>query len=162
MGLCDICAAIDFFALPRLNLQPVPGALFRIDHVTVDKEHIEVLFHDRDLLQDNAARRAFGGLSFRTLTALNHSSRSCPLCSLVQAGMQRWINAYKTKVRDANLHPMPKDEPLFLTDCWDGPQGFLVWARNPHSYGGFYLIAAVGFSAEACEYLLDLCLICAL
>lgn len=160
MSLCNVCINVPFLSLPK----PVDSSVFT--HVGDNEEMLEVHGPSEDGSFETGRLPDVVGVPFHeNIEALATSAGSCPLCLIVQAGVQMWINGWQHVAENKpsfnefqrERSPLPTNQPLVLTQCVSGPLGFLVWARNPSSDKILYLLTAVGFSVQACESLYLLC-----
>lgn len=104
-----------------------------------------------------ADRVPIGFPFYENMEALAQSAKSCPLCALIQDGVQRWVDDWEDGAKNNKMfiefsmkrHPIPRKERLWLTRRADGEQGFYVWAQCPMMKSWFNLLSAVGFSVDS-------------
>lgn len=99
----------------------------------------------------------------RSIEALTISADTCPLCALVQVGVQTWIDGWNDAARnnkalfiefelETNAIPLSFTEQLWLTQCHNEAKGFYVWIGQPRELRLNFL-TAVGFSVNSGQYL---------
>jgi len=142
MALCSICSNIPFFSLPQ------PHALSSFTRIA-DNDDMPELISDRKQIADDSAL----GLPWHEdIDALATFAKICPLCSLVQKGVQSWLDLYEDALRNnkgfvefhASLTPIPTGEQLWLTKRYGGGPGFIVLVRN-RARRGTILLTGVSF-----------------
>lgn len=149
MGLCTLCSGLPFTGFPRLS----PSWL---QHLADDREFIVALFPSHNPIPD-----PIGFPYHENIGALAESAKTCPLCAVVQAGVQAWLVSWhkaagpKKSVEYLSFSgTLPLEERLWLTEIAPENQGFRVWAMNPWSRPSterrqsLYLLTLVGFSVE--------------
>jgi len=151
MALCKLCQSIPFTSLPL-----VPEGLNSSTRLG-DKNELPVLFR-RSKSNDEFSKLEdpIGCAWHKCFDALAESARTgCPLCNIVQAGVQIWLDHYQEVERTPawnyfykKSHAVPKEETLWLTKRFGGGDGFIVLVRNPIK-NGIYFITGVNFAAEA-------------
>lgn len=165
MALCSLCSRLPFTSFPRLS----PTSLQAVAHdgePIVSNEFIVAHFGSAfgsDGAAEERLPELIGFPYHENIGALAESAKACPLCAVVQAGVQEWLVSWSKATGGKNLFQsqffwgsLPLEEKLWLTEIGPENQGFYVWASNPQSRGSsilnsnLYLLTIVGFSVEAC------------
>ncbi|KAI0149577.1 HET-domain-containing protein [Xylariaceae sp. FL1272] len=144
MGLCNACLAIPFANLPdRFE----PDAWSRVG----DQSDLPLL-RLKPSPDDGEPEYPDGYHWHENLGALEASAGSCPLCALVQLGVEAWLKkrdmAFSQEYQDHRHvfdHDLPMNNELLLTKR-SGP-GFLVYVKFTKRHA--YLLAGVAFCVEA-------------
>jgi hypothetical protein len=151
MALCSVCATVPFLSLPSPLSQ---NGSIRI----ADKEELpELWYTDTEQVPKNSA---LGFPWHEHIDALAASAKICPLCELVQNGVQSWLDLYKDVSTNSkhfaefhkNDSSVPSGKQLWLTKRFGGGPGFLVLVRNPKNAKRVYLLTGVSFAVEAGAY----------
>lgn len=122
------------------------------------QDEMPMVWHDwpADRITDNQAPQGPLGFPFHeNLETLALSAELCPLCGVVQKGVQAWIENWEDAAKNnkgfiefsMDTDCMPTKEKLWTTKCYGGAQGFYVWAEHPKR-NSMYLLTAVGFSVD--------------
>lgn len=161
MALCSLCSSLPFTNFPRFKETGIWTAY--------DSGH-EVLVADFGP-DDFGQRDLWDPIGFHeNISALAESAKTCPLCGVVQAGVQAWLDSWKKVVGTDTLlqydtsglsGALPVDERLWLTEKPRNPSrgeklhvydGFCVWAMEPLSRQDgryhFYMLTVIGFGVE--------------
>jgi hypothetical protein len=152
MALCKLCQIILFASLPSvpkgLNSSTLVGGNKEVPVLLWGSETNDELFHLKDPI---------GFAWHKCFDALAESARArCPLCIIVQTGVQIWLNHYQeTEKTNPSWHhfykkyyAFPKEETLWLTKRFGGGDSFIVLTRNPIG-NSIYFITGVNFAVEA-------------
>lgn len=136
MALCNICLNIPFLSLSKAPLY----GLGSYDYHGIFRLYVP----------DLAATPYYDKIA-----ALEASSQSCSICYVVRNGVQKWAKKWeKFPNKRFSVHPrlgmdaMPENEPLVLTQCASGPQGFIVWSNDPGRKHMYEILAVVGFAVD--------------
>lgn len=138
MTLCNICLDIPFLSLPEA---PPRGT----GRYTWDQ--FGSIF-DRVCVSNLVATPYY-----ENIADLAASDQSCPICFVVRIGVQRWREKWEklpNKRSDSpwGIDTMPEHEPLVLTQCANGQQGFIVWSNDPVQKWTYEILAVVGFAVD--------------
>ena len=148
MALCDNCLRIPFDNLPEF---PKIRSKARI----ADRTNLPRFFEKR---QDHDRGGPLGFSWQESLDALANSARlGCPICALLQNGVQIWLDTYQNAVMtDAffveygqETEPIPHGQVLWISKRFGGNDGFSVLARTPNSYQSFVMLTGISFSVIA-------------
>lgn len=154
MSLCSLCLAVPWSSLP-------PPRKFELGCKTADEDDMLAFgfrLPEGHESPDNQALQQPLGLPFHeNLETLAQSAKSCPLCAVVQSGVQVWINSWEDAAKNykqfivlrMDSEPIPVKEQLRITKRLGAVQGFIVWAKNPKEQNMYYLLTAVGFSVDS-------------
>lgn len=148
MALCSLCSTLPFTDFPPQR------SFWGLCTIADDYEFIVSPHVCND--------RLLGPIGFpyhENIGALAESAKTCPLCAVVQAGVQTWLVSWnkaagtkKSIESSPYLYTLPVEERLWLTKLESGNQGFCVWTMNPlnrrSTYQSLYLLALVGFNVE--------------
>lgn len=155
MALCKLCSSVPFTSLPL----PIPP--YGIMHIW--NELINIVPGDEEGPDGSDNTEPIGVAFHENLGALALSSKSCAICAIVQAGVQKrqdtlqeaWASILRASsgepervLRHLNL----SKAPLWVTAPYSGAQGFIVWAHHPSEPRHICLVAAVGFSVDSGMY----------
>lgn len=151
MALCSLCQNIPFSSLPA---PPEPdGCSYTADN----KDLIQLWYRGSKALPKDD----IGYLWHEHLDALAKStSTGCPLCSLVHAGVQTWVDRYRHEAENnksfkefhGQMELIPEGQQLWVTARFGGAAGFIVLVRNPSGRSSLYLLTGVGFSVDSGMY----------
>ena len=152
MALCNLCQSIPFASLP-----PVPKCLYS-STIVGDNKELPVLFCCNEASNEFLlVEDPIGFPWHKGFDALSESAKTgCPLCTIVQTGVQIWIDHYR-KVEKINprwnhfykkSYACPQEETLWLTKRFGGGDGFILLARNPIKKG-IYFITGINLAVEA-------------
>jgi hypothetical protein len=137
MALCNLCQQIPFASLPSLPEGQDGGC-----RVADNKEMPEIWWTRKSNNEPAQLKGPIGFAWHESFNALAESAQAgCPLCTLVQTGVQIWLDYYREAERtdlgwiefNKGDQPIPSEERLWLTKRFGGGDGFLVFARNPIS-----------------------------
>lgn len=138
MSLCDLCRSVSSTTLPP----PRP------DHAgprCAAKAEMLQFWYDQPAddtsteLSSASMPPAYGFPYHKSMGSLAISAESCPLCALVQVGVQAWIDGWNDAAKNdkafiefrMNDDTIPFTEQLWLAQCYDGAKGFYVWVEQP-------------------------------
>lgn len=148
MALCSLCLGLPFTGFPSISHS------FLHRH-TDDTEFIVAHFDSNEAGEGVPLPDPIGFPYHENIRVLAESAKTCPLCAVVQAGVQEWLASWLKAARSQNwieLGPVPEEERLWLTEISPENQGFCVWTMDPLSRGrkkpSLYLLTLVGFSVE--------------
>lgn len=154
MALCAVCLSVPFASLP----EPLAHAgFFRIG----DNSDLPVLtFRPSD---NDAVRHDSEGFPWHAdLGALASSAQSCAICTIVQTGVEQWMEQRETALQnkfyvvfsDTHGYPIPTENRLILTKRSGGAPGFLVYVKSTHrGETTAPLLTGVAFSVAASKSL---------
>jgi hypothetical protein len=146
MTVCSLCSEIPFADLPILS-KPWASSV-----VASDNEMVILHYKGSNNLQDPV-----GSPWHESLDTLAVSASTCGICTVVQAGVQLWLDRYRAAEKDNKVwvefgkdrNPIPNGERLWLTQRFGGGEGFDVLVRVPASTSSVYLLTGVAFAVEA-------------
>ena len=150
MALCSLCQNTPFSSLPSPQ-DPRSGT-----SVGDKKELVQIFYED--------VEKPIGFPWHDHLDALAASAaKGCPLCALVQVGVQKWTDIYCDMAQNSKFFkefhqdhdPFPSGQKLWLTRRYGEADGFIVMVKNPKLESGVYLLAGVGFSADSSKRIHD-------
>ncbi|KAE9363904.1 HET-domain-containing protein [Stipitochalara longipes BDJ] len=153
MALCTLCRSIPFVSLPS-----VPEGQDGLSRVADNIEMPELWWRSRDNNELLLLKDSIGFAWHESFNALEESAKAgCPLCILVQSGVQIWLDYFREAERTypgwrqfyKDSEPIPDEERLWLTKRLGGGDGFMVLARNPVKDHRVFFLTAVNFSVEA-------------
>ncbi|KAF4636111.1 hypothetical protein G7Y89_g1979 [Cudoniella acicularis] len=153
MALCKLCQNIPFGSLPS-----IPQGRDGSSRVADNNEMPELWWRRNSDDEEVQPKDPIGFAWHKCLDALAESARAgCPLCTLVQTGVQIWLDHYREAERTypgwlqfyKESEPIPDRETLWLTKRFGGGDGFVVLVRNPVSKRNVYFLTGVNFSVEA-------------
>lgn len=157
MALCSLCSSLPFTNFPYFK----QTGLWVLNDGGRDV-----------LVADFGEEDSCDPIGFHeNIFALAESAKTCPLCAVVQAGVQVWHDSWSKVVGDNTLlrydegagfsGALPVDERLWLTEKpWKTSRGekfhvydgFCVWAMNPLSRENgsyhFYMLTVIGFGVD--------------
>lgn len=147
MALCGLCQSIPFGDLPEF---PGSDAWSRIaDDTNLPEFEIG--------LKDGESSYPLGFPWHESLEALAEAAKlDCPLCNLVEAGAQAWLDSYQ-KGATTNEHfikyslddePIPHGQRLWICKRRGKGAGFAVLIRSL-VWRAFVLLTGVSFSVDA-------------
>lgn len=155
MSLCSLCLTVPWLSLP-------PPREIRGAYRVADKDELlRISNHPpADENQGSQSLRQPLAIPFhKNLKTLRLSAKSCPLCAVVQAGVQTWIDDWEDSARNnksfiefnKDIDRIPVEEQLWVTARYGGAQGFYIWADHPkhQSMYSWYFLTAVGFSVDS-------------
>jgi hypothetical protein len=136
--LCKLCRSITFE-----NLPPCPNSRLQLGPEL--------------LLSDSDGQKQFGFKYHQGLKALKKAARACPLCSLIQDGVNKFVwnvsHGERTGSNGRNYPTEgPKDYRLQITRSQEGRKGFMIWT-NAMIDDLVFLVVAVGFCVEGTIHL---------
>jgi hypothetical protein len=140
MGLCKLCSSISFETLPSLPI--CYGSSLELGP--------DLIMHTPDPSEHRPER--FGFQHQQDLEALEKSSISCPLCSLIYEGVNKFVwnvaNGERTG-SNGQAYPTigPKDYRLQVTKPFENLDGFIIWT-DATEHGYIFLVAAVGLCVK--------------
>lgn len=153
MPLCSLCLSIPWTSLPPPNESDGTSRLADCD------EMLEAwLPRPADPASDaQTLQKPLGTPFHKDLESLALSAKLCPLCEIIDRGVQAWISHWEDAAQNYKFfiefgledNPIPSKEQLWVTKSYGGAQGFYVWARNPKRTHIFNLLAAIGFGVES-------------
>ncbi|RDL37703.1 uncharacterized protein BP5553_05136 [Venustampulla echinocandica] len=153
MALCRLCQDIPFASLPS-----VPEDQDGSSRVADNNEMPELWWRRNSSNESLLPKDPIGFAWHKCLDALAESARAgCPLCALVQTGVQTWLDHYREAERSypgwrqfyKESEPIPTGERLWLTKRLGGGDGFIVLARNSVTKHRVFYLTGVSFSVEA-------------
>ncbi|TPX13405.1 uncharacterized protein E0L32_006135 [Thyridium curvatum] len=145
MALCEFCARIPFDDLPQF---PRHDSRYRI----ADKTALAKFGQDDG---KGEPEHALGFSWQESLAAVEQSAKAgCPLCTLVQAGAERWMRHYKDAEENDDFfieygldrQPIPHDQVLWVSKRYGGGDGLSVTVRNADSKQSFVVITSISIS----------------
>lgn len=147
MALCSLCQSIPFTSLPEAEQST------GVTYIADNRNLVQLWYPDKD-----AASKENPGFPWHEhLDALAKSTLTgCPLCGLVQAGVQKWIGHYRYEAEnnksfkefDEKRTPIPEGQRLWLARRFGAGAGFVVLVGNGSSSKLVNLLAAVGFTVD--------------
>lgn len=158
MSICDVCRSVSFTALAA----PRAGD-FTVTRVADQYEMLQIWCEPT--ADDISVKQSSDSVPPRSryhksMEALRISAESCPLCALVQVGVQTWIDCWNNAAKNNKVFiefhmdkdPIPSTEQLWLTQCHNEAKGFYVWVEQPRDLQSkklrLNLLTAVGFSVD--------------
>jgi hypothetical protein len=153
MALCTLCQSIPFASLPS-----IPEGQDGLTRVADNSEMPELWWHRKGNDEPLLPKDPIGFAWHKSFDALAESAKAgCPLCILVQAGVQIWLDHFREAERTyagwrqfyKDNEPIPNEETLWLTKRSGGGDGFIVLARNSIKRQRVFFLTGVNFSVEA-------------
>lgn len=150
MALCTLCQTIPFDTLPS-----VPESVQNLGTFITDNYRLPQLGGLKRDSNDSKEDSLPGFPWHESLASLQqHAEAECPLCIVVQAGVQIWLDNFRREEKEyrgwneftRNSHAIPSGQRLWLAKRFGGGDGFVILVENPlNSYGGLYLLTGVNF-----------------